>query len=44
MPPELMPVRFGLTPVVTALIASLWLQERAFTLARILGMGLGKAR
>jgi len=43
IPSGLVSVLFGLSPVVTALMASLWLQERAFTPFRVLGMGLGIA-
>lgn len=37
----LISVLFGLTPIVTGLIAALVLGERAFTLPRLLGTGLG---
>ncbi|MGB1111193.1 MAG: DMT family transporter, partial [Gammaproteobacteria bacterium] len=36
-------VIFGLTPVITGLMASLWLGERAFTPAKSLGMALAFA-
>ena len=37
----LISVLFGLTPVVTALMAAVWLGERALTSARLFGVGLG---
>ena len=41
IPSGLISVLYGLTPMVTGLLAALWLQERAFTPARIVGMLLG---
>lgn len=41
IPSGLISVLFGLTPVVTGLMALRWLDERAFSLARILGLVLG---
>jgi drug/metabolite transporter (DMT)-like permease len=41
IPSGLVSVLFGFSPVVTALMASVWLEERAFTPFRMLGMGLG---
>jgi drug/metabolite transporter (DMT)-like permease len=41
IPSGLISVLFGLTPVVTALMAALWLGERALTPMRLLGLGLG---
>lgn len=38
MPSGLMSVVFGLTPLVTGIMAALWLDERAFSRARMLGM------
>lgn len=39
----LISVLFGFTPVITGVMATLWLGERIFTVARILGMSLGIA-
>lgn len=39
----LIAVLFGLTPIVTSVIAAFWLKESALTLARIAGMGAGLA-
>lgn len=43
IPSGLISVLYGLTPMVTGVLASLWLGERAFSPARLLGMlaGLG---
>jgi drug/metabolite transporter (DMT)-like permease len=41
IPSGLISVLFGLSPVVTALMASVWLNEPAFTRFRISGMTLG---
>jgi drug/metabolite transporter (DMT)-like permease len=41
VPSGLVSVLFGLSPVVTALMAALWLGERALTPFRLLGIGLG---
>jgi drug/metabolite transporter (DMT)-like permease len=41
IPSGLVSVLFGLTPLVTALMAFLWLQEKALTPMRIAGMLLG---
>lgn len=41
IPSGLISVIYGLTPLVTGLLAALWLQERAFSPARIAGMLLG---
>jgi drug/metabolite transporter (DMT)-like permease len=41
IPSGLISVLYGLTPMVTGLLAALWLGERAFSAARILGMLLG---
>ena len=41
IPSGLISVLYGLTPMVTGLLAALWLQERAFSPARIVGMLLG---
>lgn len=38
MPSGLMSVLVGLTPLVTGIMAALWLNERAFSRARLLGM------
>ena len=43
IPSGLISVLFGLTPVVTGLMALRWLDERAFSAARIAGMALGVA-
>ncbi|MFD2111893.1 DMT family transporter [Thiorhodococcus fuscus] len=43
IPSGLVSVLFGLTPVATALMAALWLGERALTPTRLLGIGLGIA-
>ncbi|MEN8176461.1 MAG: DMT family transporter [Pseudomonadota bacterium] len=43
VPSGLISVIFGFSPVVTGLFAHLWLQERAFTAFRSLGMVLGVA-
>jgi len=40
IPSGLVSVLFGLNPVATALMAALWLGERALTPARLLGIGL----
>lgn len=39
----LMSVVFGLTPVITGIMAALWLDERAFSRYRLLGMALAFA-
>ena len=41
IPSGLISVLYGLTPMVTGLLAALWLQERAFSPARSVGMLLG---
>nr|WP_245232359.1 DMT family transporter [Thiorhodococcus minor] len=41
IPSGLISVLFGLTPIVTALLAALWLGERALTPGRLLGIALG---
>ncbi|MHB8471563.1 MAG: DMT family transporter [Gammaproteobacteria bacterium] len=41
IPSGLISVLYGLTPLVTGLLAALWLQEKAFSPARIAGMLLG---
>ncbi|MBZ0070947.1 MAG: DMT family transporter [Gammaproteobacteria bacterium] len=43
IPSGLISVLYGLTPMVTGVLASLWLEERAFSPARLFGMlaGLG---
>lgn len=41
IPSGLISVLYGLTPMVTGLLAALWLQESAFTPARSVGMLLG---
>jgi drug/metabolite transporter (DMT)-like permease len=41
IPSGMVSVLFGLSPVVTALMAALWLGERALTRFRLLGMTLG---
>jgi len=41
IPSGLVSVMFGLTPIVTALLAAMLLGERALTPFRIIGMGLG---
>lgn len=43
IPSGLISVLYGLTPMVTGVLASLWLEEKAFSPARLLGMlsGLG---
>ncbi|MFN2310206.1 MAG: DMT family transporter, partial [Gammaproteobacteria bacterium] len=41
IPSGLISVLYGLTPMVTGLLAAVWLQERAFSPARLLGMLLG---
>lgn len=43
IPSGLISVLFGLTPVVTGVLAALWLGERLLTPARLLGLGLGIA-
>lgn len=43
IPSGLISVIFGLTPVVTGVMAVLWLGERAFSRARVFGMCLGLA-
>lgn len=43
IPSGLISVLFGLTPIVTGLMASLWLTERGLTPARLVGMGAGLA-
>ncbi len=43
IPSGLISVLYGLTPMMTGLLAALWLQERAFTPARSVGMLLGVA-
>ena len=43
IPSGLVSVIFGLSPVVTALMAAIWLDERALTPFRLLGMALGLA-
>lgn len=43
IPSGLISVVFGLTPIVTGLMASLWLNERAFTVGKVAGMSLGLA-
>nr|WP_207168538.1 DMT family transporter [Thiocystis violacea] len=43
IPSGLMSVLFGFTPVATALMAAVWLGERAVTPGRLLGIGLGIA-
>lgn len=43
IPSGLVSVLYGLLPVVTALMAALWLQEQALTPARLTGMLLGLA-
>ena len=43
IPSGLISVLYGLTPMVTGAFAALWLQESAFSPARILGMLLGIA-
>jgi drug/metabolite transporter (DMT)-like permease len=43
IPSGLVSVLFGFTTLVTALMAALWLGERALTAYRVLGMGLGLA-
>lgn len=41
IPSGMVSVIFGLSPVVTALMAAIWLGERAQTPFRLLGMALG---
>lgn len=41
IPSGLISVLFGLSPIVTGLLAGLWLGERAFTPGKLAGMGLG---
>ncbi|RRQ22458.1 DMT family transporter [Thiohalobacter thiocyanaticus] len=41
IPSGLISVVFGLAPIVTGLMAALWLEESAFTPGRVLGMLLG---
>ncbi|NEX23129.1 DMT family transporter [Thiorhodococcus mannitoliphagus] len=41
IPSGLISVLFGLTPIVTALLAAIWLGERALTPGRLLGIGFG---
>lgn len=43
IPSGLIAVLYGLSPMITGICAALWLQERAFSVARLLGMlfGLG---
>ncbi len=41
IPSGLISVLFGLSPVITAIMAALWLGERAITRCRLLGLGLG---
>lgn len=41
IPSGLISVLYGLTPMVTGVLAALWLGERAFSAARIFGMLLG---
>jgi drug/metabolite transporter (DMT)-like permease len=43
IPSGLVSVLYGISPVVTAVMAALWLQEQALTPARLLGMALGLA-
>jgi len=43
IPSGLISVLFGLSPVVTGVMAAIWLGERVLTPARILGLGLGLA-
>jgi drug/metabolite transporter (DMT)-like permease len=43
IPSGLISVVFGLTPVVTALMAALWLGERSLTLPRLAGIGASLA-
>lgn len=43
IPSGLISVLFGLTPVVTGVMAALWLGERLLTPVRLLGLGLGIA-
>ncbi|MGB5834494.1 MAG: DMT family transporter [Thiohalocapsa sp.] len=43
IPSGLIAVLFGLTPVVTGILAAIWLGERALTPARVIGLGLGLA-
>ena len=43
IPSGLISVLFGLNPVVTGLMATIWLGERALTPFRITGLGLGLA-
>jgi drug/metabolite transporter (DMT)-like permease len=41
IPSGLVSVMFGLTPIVTGLLAALWLNERSLTVTRLLGIVLG---
>ena len=41
VPSGLIAVLFGLNPLVTALIAAVWLRERSLTPGKLLGMALG---
>lgn len=41
IPSGMVSVIFGLSPVVTAVLAAIWLEERALTPFRLLGMALG---
>ncbi len=41
VPSGLIAVLFGLNPLVTALIAAVWLQEKSLTPGKLLGMALG---
>jgi drug/metabolite transporter (DMT)-like permease len=41
IPSGLISVRLGLSPVVTGVVAAIWLGERLLTPFRLLGLGLG---
>ena len=41
IPSGLISVLFGLTPLMTAVLAAIWLREQSLTVARLLGIGLG---
>ena len=43
IPSGLISVLFGLTPIITAFLASIWLQENSITIGKILGALLGLA-
>ncbi len=43
IPSGLIAVLFGLTPVVTGIMSALWLNEKSFSISKIIGMLLGLA-